>query len=79
MARQLFLAIALIGIGAFFNASAQAVTDASRCEDQAANCVGRCANPGAGTNDNKCMWRCDRQVNRCLIRAHDAALRRWSR
>ena len=77
MARQLFFAIALIGIGALVNPSAKAVPDAARCEDQAANCVGRCANPGAGTNDNKCMARCDRQVNMCLIRAHEATARRW--
>ena len=77
MARQLFFAIALIGVAALLNPSAKAVPDAVRCEDQAANCVGRCANPGAGTNDNKCMSRCDRQVNACLIRAHDAFTRRW--
>ena len=76
MARQLFFAITFLGLGGLLNASAAAVTDASQCEDHAANCVGRCANPGAGTNYNKCMSRCDRQVNRCLIRAHDAA-RRW--
>jgi putative tryptophan/tyrosine transport system substrate-binding protein len=33
------------------------------------------ANPGGGTNNNKCMWYCDRQVTRCLIRVHGAA--RW--
>jgi hypothetical protein len=76
MARQFFFAIALIGIGALLNSSAKAVPDAARCEDQAANCVGRCANPGAGTNENKCMGHCDRQVNACLIRAHDASWRR---
>lgn len=76
MARQLFFAITLMGIGMLFNSPAAAVMDAPRCEDNAANCVGRCANPGAGTNDNKCMLYCDRRVIRCLIRAHDAA-RRW--
>lgn len=75
MARHLFFAITLIGIGVLLNSSAEAVTDAAQCEDQAANCVGRCANPGGGTNDNKCMSRCDRQVTRCLVRAHDAARR----
>ena len=77
MARQLFLAIALIGVATLFNPSAKAVPDAARCEDQAANCVGRCANPGAGTNDNRCMSHRDRQVNACLIRAHEAFTRRW--
>jgi hypothetical protein len=74
MARHFFLAITLIGIGVI-NSPAEAVTDAARCEDQAANCVGRCANPGGGTNDNKCMNYCDRQVTRCLVRAHDAVRR----
>ena len=76
MTRHLFFAITLIGIGVFLNSPAEAVADAAQCEDRASNCVGRCANPGGGTNDNKCMRHCDRQVNRCLIRAHDAA-RRW--
>jgi hypothetical protein len=76
MARHLFFAITLIGIGVLLNSPAEAVTNAFRCEDQVANCVGRCANPGGGVNDNKCMSRCDRQVTRCLIRVHDAA-RRW--
>lgn len=76
MARHLFFAITLIGIGVFLNAPAEAVTDAARCEDQAANCVGSCVNPGGGTNSNKCMSYCDRRVMRCLIRAQDA-LRRW--
>jgi hypothetical protein len=76
MARTLFVAITLIGIGVVLNSRAEAVTEASRCEDQAANCIGRCANPGGGTNQNKCMLYCDRQVTRCLIRVHDA-VRRW--
>ena len=76
MVRHLFFAITLIGIGVLLNSPAEAVTDAARCEDQAANCVGTCANPGGGTNNNKCMWYCDRQVSRCLIRVHGAA-RRW--
>ena len=73
MARHLFFAITLIGIGVVLNSPAKAVKDALQCEDQAANCVGRCANPGGGTNNNKCMLYCDRQVVRCLIRTHDAA------
>ena len=73
MARQLFFAITIIGVS-FLNSSAEA--NAARCEDQASNCVGRCANPGGGTNNNKCMGYCDRQVTRCLIRADRAARRR---
>jgi hypothetical protein len=76
MTRHIVFAIALIGIGAFFNSTATAAMDALRCEDQAANCVGRCANPAGGANENKCMRYCDRQVTRCMIRAHGAA-RRW--
>ena len=76
MARHLFFAITLIGLGVLLNPPAEAVIDAARCEDQAANCVGRCANPAGGANENKCMRYCDRQVTRCLIRAHGAA-RRW--
>jgi hypothetical protein len=75
MARHLFFAITLIGSGVLFNSPGEAVT-AARCEDQAANCVGRCTNPGGGANDNKCMNVCDRHVIRCLIRAYGAA-RRW--
>ena len=70
MTRHLFFAIALIGTGVLLNSPAEAVTDAPRCENQAANCVGGCVNPGGGTNDNKCMRYCDQQVTRCLIRAH---------
>jgi hypothetical protein len=69
MARHLFFAITLIGI---LNSPAEAVPDAARCESQVANCVGSCANPGGGTNDNRCMSYCSRQVSRCLIRAHRA-------
>lgn len=77
MARHLFFAITLIGIGWFLNAPAHARKDAMQCEDQASNCVGRCANPGGGTFVNKCMSRCDRQVSACLVRAHDYSARRW--
>jgi hypothetical protein len=68
MARHLFFAITLIGIGMLLNSPAEAVT-AGRCEDQAANCVGRCANPTGGANQNKCMRYCDRQVTSCIRRA----------
>jgi hypothetical protein len=76
MARQLFFAITLIGIGGLLNSSVEAGTGSWQCEDQAANCVGRCANPSSGTNDNKCMWRCDRRVTACMIRVHES-IRRW--
>jgi hypothetical protein len=76
MARHLFFAITLIGIGVLLNSPAEAVPNAWQCEDQFSNCVGRCANPAGGVNDSKCMSRCDRQVTRCLIRVNDA-IRRW--
>jgi hypothetical protein len=69
MTRHLFCAITFIGTGVLLSSAAEAVT-AARCEDRAANCVGRCANPTGGTNNNTCMRYCDRQVTRCLIRAH---------
>jgi hypothetical protein len=72
MARSLFLAITLIGIGGLLASPAEAVRDAAQCENQAANCVGRCANRGGGTNDNKCMGHCDRRVAACLTRAHES-------
>jgi hypothetical protein len=75
MARHLFFAITLIGLGVLLNSQAEAVS-AARCEDRAANCVGRCANPFGGTGQNKCMSTCDRHVISCLVRAHDAT-RRW--
>ena len=75
MARHLFFAITLIGMGVLLNSPAEAVKDGAQCGDQTANCVGRCANPGGGTFQNKCMLYCDRQVTRCLIRSHDAE--RW--
>jgi hypothetical protein len=73
MTRHLFFAITLIGTGVLLNLPAEATT-AFRCEDRAANCVGRCANFTGGGGDfrghqNKCMHRCDRQVTSCLIRA----------
>ena len=70
MARHLFFAIILIGIGGFLNSPARAVPDAAKCEDRAASCVGRCVNPGGGTNENKCMRSCDQRVTRCLVRVH---------
>ena len=75
MARHLFFAITLIGAGVLLNSPAEAVT-AARCEDQAANCLGRCVYPSGGTGQNKCLSYCDRQVTRCLIRAHVTA-GRW--
>jgi hypothetical protein len=72
MTRHLFFAITLIGTGMLLNAQAAAVTLA-RCEDRAANCVGRCADYTGGAGDfrghqNTCMRRCDQQVIMCMIR-----------
>jgi hypothetical protein len=75
MAQHLFFAITVVVAGVLLNSPAEAVMNAARCEDQAANCVGRCANPDGGTGQNKCMSHCDRQVTSCLIRA-DGAVRR---
>jgi hypothetical protein len=74
MTRHLFFAITLIGTGVLLCSPAEAAT-AFRCEDQAANCVGRCANFTAGAGDfrghqNQCMRYCDRQVTRCLANAY---------
>jgi hypothetical protein len=73
MIRHLFFAITFIGTGMLLNARAEAVSPL-RCEDRAANCVGRCANPTGGGGDwrghqNKCMRYCEQQVGRCLARA----------
>jgi hypothetical protein len=77
MARHLFFAITLLGTGVLLNSPAEAVTGA-QCEDQAATCVGTCANPTGGAGQNKCMSSCDRLVTRCMIRAHDAERRAYS-
>ena len=45
MARHLFFAITLIGTGVLLNSPAEAVPDAARCEDQAANCLGDVPTP----------------------------------
>jgi hypothetical protein len=74
MARHLFFTITLLCVGVL-NSPVKAVPDAARCEDQAANCQGSCANPSGGTGHNACINRCDRRVNICLIRAHEAPLR----
>jgi len=73
MTRHFFLAIALLGTGVLLNSSAEAIS-AFRCEDRAANCVGRCTNYTGGAGDfggqqNKCMLTCDRRVISCLVRA----------
>jgi hypothetical protein len=76
MARHLFFAITLMGIGVLFNSRAEAVTDGLHCENNAANCIGRCTNPGSGTfNNNKCMRSCDQHVTKCLTRWHDTRRR----
>jgi len=75
MARHLF-AITLMVFGGLLSSPAQAVNDAPRCENNAANCIGRCANPGGGVWDNKCMKHCDRQLVSCVIRANESVRRR---
>jgi hypothetical protein len=70
MVRHLIFAITFIGVGVLGTPSAEAALDAARCQDRAANCVGRCHNPFGGANQNKCMWYCDRHVTSCLERAH---------
>src|SRR5256884_9661108 len=77
MPRPLSFPITLIGTGVHLNSPAEAVT-AAQCEDQAATCVGTCANPTGGAGQNKCMRYCDRLVTRCMIRAHDAEPRAYS-
>jgi hypothetical protein len=72
MPRHLFLSIALLCTAANFPAEA---LPAQRCEERAANCIGTCNNPGGGTNENRCMSRCDRRVMSCLVHADEA----WSR
>lgn len=69
MVRPLFIVIAFLAIGAL-HSPAEAATHAIRCEDRAANCIGRCLNPGSGSNSNRCMWSCDQRVKACLISVH---------
>lgn len=74
MTRHFFFAIALVGTAVLLNSSAEAI-DPLRCEDRAANCVGRCFNYTGGAGDfrgqqNKCMLSCDRRVISCLVRAN---------
>jgi hypothetical protein len=78
MTRHLFFAITLTCTGVLVSLPVEAGPAGARCEDRAANCVGRCANPSGGANQNKCMRYCNQQVTSCLIRAH-AADERWHR
>jgi hypothetical protein len=73
MTRQLFFATTLIGTAVLLNSAAEAAT-AVQCEDKAANCLGRCADRTGGAGDlgghqSKCLFSCDRQLTRCIIRA----------
>jgi hypothetical protein len=76
MTRHLFFMIALIGTGALLNSPAEA--QHWRCEDRAANCLGRCTDRAAGISDwghaYKC-FRCDRQLIKCMRNAN----MRWHR
>jgi hypothetical protein len=82
MARHLFFAITLLGVVGVLS-PAKADMAAALCENQFTNCVGRCANPGSGVNNSKCMRYCDVQVTSCLTRAHNVTLQRrigrWER
>jgi hypothetical protein len=78
MVRHLFLAIALIGVAGLLNSPAQALWPL-RCDDLNASCT-LCANPNGGAfPSNKCVTSCDRRVTACVVRAYDAARRRWWR
>lgn len=78
MARNALLAIILMGIAALLNSPAQALLPL-RCDDLAARCT-LCPNPyGGAFPSNKCVVACDRKVTACLVRAHEAAQRRWWR
>jgi hypothetical protein len=72
MTRHLFFAITLIGTGGLLNSPAEA--QQWQCEDNASNCLGRCADKAGGAGDldghqNKCLSYCDRQLIRCTVRA----------
>ena len=73
MTRHLFYAITLISTGIVLNSPAAAA--AMQCEDRAANCIGRCANPTGAVYQDKCMRYCERQVTSCLIRADERGRR----
>jgi hypothetical protein len=73
MARHLSFAITLVGTGALLNSPAEAVT-AARCQDQSANCIGRCDNPGGGVNNNKCMRPAGDQLYDTRVRRGSARL-----
>lgn len=71
MTRHLFFAIILLATGVFVSPPAQA-DPMMRCEDRAANCIGRCSDRAAGAGDwgghqNKCLPYCDRQRDRCVL------------
>ena len=82
MTLHLFFAITFIGTGALLISPAEAVA-AARCGDQAANCVGRCADFTGGAGDyrghqNKCMLHCDRRETACSANAYIRGLSvRW--
>ena len=71
MTRQLVFALTLLGSGLLLNTPGEA--QQWRCEDQAANCLGRCLDRAGGAGDwgghqSKCL-RCDRQLIRCVRNA----------
>lgn len=71
MTRHLVLAISLISIGLLLSSPGEA--QQWRCEDQAANCLGRCADRAGGAGDwggrqSKCL-RCDWRLIKCVRNA----------
>jgi hypothetical protein len=69
MTRHLFFAVIVVGTGVFLNSPAKAAT-ALQCEENNANCLGRCRDVAAGAGDlkgrqNKCVPYCIRQLERC--------------
>lgn len=76
MTRQVLFAITLIGAAALLNSPGEA--QVWRCEDRAANCLGRCIDRMGGAGDwlghpSKCL-RCDRRLIQCV---RNANLRRY--
>lgn len=71
MTRQLVFAMTLLGGGLLPNSPVEA--QQWRCEDQAANCLGRCVDRAGGAGDwgghqSRCL-RCDWRLIKCVRNA----------